>query len=111
MTVTPTVARPATQVNLKNSEIHRRQIAEAVNRINQGHFNCTLFVTLDPDVGQTVVTDSRISLQTAALLHPQTANAAAAMPTTFIQCTNGSATISHTNNAQTDRSFTMAMIG
>jgi len=81
----PSKRRPGVQENSPNEEIHRRQIAEEVNRINQGQFNATLFVTLDPGATSTVVTDSRISSQTCAPLVPQTANAAAALvPTLFV---------------------------
>lgn len=111
MSVILPTGRPGVQVNLSDEADHRREIAQAVNRLNQGHMNVTLFVTLDPNVGQTVVVDSRISPQTGVVLQPTTANAAAALATTYAVCTAGSARISHANNTQTDRVFTAVMIG
>lgn len=103
--------RPAVPTSSTNETIHRRLIAEGVNRANQGHVNATIFVTLDPGLTETMVTDSRISIQTSALLQPTTANAAAALATTWIVCTNGSLTISHVNNTQTDRSYNLGIVG
>lgn len=108
--VLPT-GRPGVQVTYPNETEHRRQIAQAVNRINQGRFNGSIFVTLDPGVITTVVTDNRISAQTCAMFMPQTAHAAAALATTYVVCTNGSMTISHANNGQTDRVFTVGLVG
>lgn len=103
--------RPAIQTGMSNEMIHRRLIAEATNRILQGHINATLTLTLDPNVGQTAVVDSRISPQTCASLSPATANAATALGTTFIVCGTGSLVVSHANNAQTDRVFLLSLIG
>lgn len=111
MSVVQPPGRPGVQLSYSNEKDHRRQLGEAINRANQGHVNVCLFVTLDPDVAQTSVVDSRISLQTHAGLQPQTANAAAALATTWIVCTNGSLVINHVNNGQTDRTFTLSMIG
>jgi hypothetical protein len=111
MSVTPTVGRPSVPTSVTDSAIHRRLIAEGVNRLNQGHSNTTLFVTFDPGTSETVVTDSRISLQTCVSLHPQTANAAAALPTTYTVCTNGSMTINHASSTDTDLTFTVGLNG
>ena len=111
MTVTLPVGRPGVQLDMPNEAQHRRQIAAAVNRIMQGHINSTLFVTLTPSSTQTVVTDSRVSPQTCVTLHPQTAHAAAALATTFVVCGNGILTINHASSAQTDRTFTLGMVG
>ena len=77
----------------------------------RGHINATLFVTLDPNANSTPVVDSRISVQTCVSLHPQTANAAAALATTWIVCTSGSATIYHAAVSTTDRTYTMGIVG
>jgi hypothetical protein len=44
---------------------------------------------------------------------PQTADAAAEIAggAFYAVCTNGQMTISHANNAKSDRTFTMSMIG
>ncbi len=109
--VTQPVGRPGVQLSLPDEKDHRRQIAQAVNRLNQGHMNCTLFVTLLANADSTQVVDSRISAQTCVVLSPQTAHAAAALASTYSTCTNGSLTLGHANNSQTDRTFTMGLIG
>lgn len=117
MSVVQPPARPAVQVSFgvntdpaANAE-HRRQIAQAVNRLNQGHLNCVLFLTLDSNATSTTITDARISKQTCIAFQPQTANAAAAVATTYAVCTNGSAVVYHASSAETDRTFSIAMVG
>lgn len=111
MSVAQPPGRPGVQLSYPKEADHRRQLAQAINRLNEGHSSTTLFVTLDPNVVQTSVVDSRISPQTAALLQPQTAHAAAALPTTWIVCTDGSLEINHANSAQTDRTYTISLSG
>lgn len=111
MSLSLPAGRPAVQLSNPDAADHRRQIAQAVNRINQGHFNCTLFVTLVANAATTTVTDSRISAQTCASFQPQTAHAAAEVPTLYAVCGQGSMTINHSNNSQTDRNFTVGIIG
>ena len=104
-------ARSAVQVSYPNEVEHRRQLAQAINRLNNGQIGCTLYVTLDPGVTSTKVVDARISQQTCVFLQPQTADAAAALGTTFVTCTNGSCIITHAASAGTDRIYTMGMVG
>lgn len=115
MSTIQTTGRPAVQVSVGKSPTaeadHRRQLAQAINRASQGHINATLFVTLDPDVTKTVVVDSRISKQTGVSFMPQTANAAAAKAVLYATCTNGTMTINHASNTETDRTFTVTLIG
>lgn len=111
MSIVQTVGRPSIPLDVPDERLHRRAIAEGVNRVLKGHLNSTLLVTLDPNVATTDVIDARISIQTCASLMPQTAHAAAALATTYIVCTSGSLTIHHANNAQTDRTFTMSLVG
>lgn len=111
MSVKQPPGRPGVQLAYANEKDHRRQLAEGVNRANQGHINCTLYVTLDPNADSTPVVDARISLQTHAGLQPQTAHAAAALASTYVVCSNGSLTVFHTNNAETDRTYTMVLVG
>jgi hypothetical protein len=119
MSIVQPPGRPGVQLSygapgdgVKSAE-HRRQLAEAINRINRGQFNCSLFVTLAPSATSTQVVDSRISPQTCASFMPQTAHAAAEIGagTLYATCTSGSMTITHANNTQTDRLFTMALVG
>ena len=89
-----------------------RRVVEVVNRINQGKLNVASELTLTANVASTTLTDSRISPQAFIGLMPTTANAATALATTYIGTRlNGSATITHANNAQTDRTFALLIIG
>lgn len=109
------VAYPAERVGvvyqLEENAQQRRQTADVINRNNQGQMNCGLFVTLDPSVATTTVMDPRISVQTCLALCPVTANAAAAIPTTWVVPTNGQAVFHHASNGQTDRTFHVALLG
>ncbi|MGB8840087.1 MAG: hypothetical protein WCC64_03350 [Aliidongia sp.] len=119
MSVVQPPSRPNVQLSngaptdLVKAAEHRRQLAEGVNRVNQGHLNACLFVTLAANEPTTTVVDSRISKQTCASFMPQTADAAAEIAggAMYVACTNGLLTISHANNAKADRTFTMSMIG
>lgn len=93
---------------------HRRKLARKVNDLLQGRINCTLDVTLTANAASTTVTDARISASSFLFWMPRTANAAAEIGngTLYVSArTNGSATLAHANNAQTDRDFTLLIIG
>lgn len=99
-----------------NAEQHRRLLAEGQQRIMEGRTNNVIEVTLDDNAASTTVTDSRITFQSALVPMPRTANASAeiAAGTMYIADSgrvNGSATIVHANNAQTDRDFLFVIVG
>lgn len=88
------------------------EAAAAINRLNSGKMNVTLDVTLTANAGTTTVTDARISDVCALILVPKTANAVAALATTYPSSqSSGSAVLTHTNDAQTDKTFRLAIIG
>lgn len=95
------------------SEMHRRQLAEASNRILQGQVNWTLAVTLVVSSATTTVADSRLGASSAVLACPLTADAAAEIGngTMWFVPTVGSLTINHANNTQADRSFMLVFLG
>jgi hypothetical protein len=63
-------------------------------------------VTLTENVTTTTVSDGGVFRGDRVFLQPTTANAAAAVPTTFISSvTNGQFVITHANAATTDRTF------
>ena len=71
-------------------------------------------VTLTAGATETTVTAPWISVYDAIVLMPATANAAAALATTYIPIatvTRGQFVIKHANNAQTDRTFFWSAIG
>ena len=80
-----------------------RRITQAVNVNADGQ---TGTVTLTANAASTTLTDDRITASSVILLMPTTANAAGAIATTYIGTTAiGSATITHANNAQADKTF------
>jgi hypothetical protein len=109
MSVTTYPARPAVQPDLADSRAHRRDLARATNLLLAGHNNATMAVTLATGAATTTITDPRISAQTAVILVPTTADAAAEHP--WVTVSKGQAVINHANNAVADRTFQVALIG
>lgn len=100
----------------KRSEEHRRELAVILNRVLDGKTNNVGQVTLLAGASKTPVRDRRVSESSALTFAPQTANAAAeqAAGTMYVSSINtrqGTFTISHASNAQTDRTFRYAIIG
>ncbi len=89
-----------------------RQIALAVNLLIDGRSNAIGELTLTPSQSSTAVTDLRVGTDSRILLMPTTANAAAALATSYIDIVGKQAfTIKHANNAQTDRIFKYSIQG
>ena len=87
-------------------------IVSTVNELVDGRSNNVGAVTLHPGASTTSVNFPTCSLSSTMLLVPRTANAAAAVPTTYPQTIlNGSFIIAHANNAQTDRTFDFSCVG
>jgi hypothetical protein len=87
-----------------------------LQQIRSGKLEIVGELTLTAGAASTAVTDIRVSPQSVIVWHPRTANAAAelAAGTMYITDANmgsGTATITHANNAQTDRDFRLAIIG
>jgi hypothetical protein len=69
-------------------------------------------VTLTPGATTTSVIFATASVTSMVALTPRTANAAAALSTTYISSNlNGSFILTHLNNAQVDRTFDFAVVG
>lgn len=89
-----------------------RGVAEVLNRLVDGKINSVSTVTLAANAGTTTLADIYIGGTSAILLMPMTAHAAAELPTLYFNTpTKQSVVINHTNNAQTDRTFTYAVLG
>ncbi len=93
----------------------RRQY-EVLQQLRSGKTENVGEVTLTASAATTAVTDIRVSPQSVIEWHPRTANAAAEMAAGTMYVTdanmgNGTFTITHANNAQTDRDFRYAVIG
>lgn len=93
-----------------------RAIARVVNRTLQGKTNNHATVTLDTSTTTTTVTDERVTFQSKIYFDPMTANAAtelygATMYVLEANRQNGEFTITHANNAQSDRTFGYVVVG
>lgn len=91
-----------------------REVAQIANSLRDGKINSTGTVTLTANAATTTLSDVRIGRTTKVLLTPTTANAAAAVATTYPTYPNANteaAVINHANNAQTDRTFTYSLLG
>lgn len=88
------------------------RLSQAINELFQGRSNAIGSCTLTASATSTVVTAENCGDESKVFLMPETANAAAAVATTYITAVgNGSFTITHANNAQTDRRFSYVAIG
>jgi len=91
-------------------------VIQYVNRLMLGRLNAFIDFTLTANVGTSTLQDPRIGANTTLEWMPKTANAAAEIGAGTIYNdpatnTKGSAIIHHANNAQTDRSFRILIIG
>ena len=91
-----------------------RLAADKTRLLAQGKIDSVGAVTLTASTTTTVV-DGDGALycgeDSVVVLSPRTANAAGALATTYITPANGSFTITHANNAQTDRTFGYSVLG
>lgn len=109
------VGVPETAVN---DVEHKRRVARTVNLLLQGKLNAVTTVTLTANTTTTTITDARITSSSFIGFMPKTANAAAALANLYVSAqmgsngtVAGSATLTHANNAQTDRTFNVLIIG
>lgn len=107
---------PGVTPDLEDEKKHRREIARATNRHNQGKFNAVADLTLTANAASTTLTDPRLTLGSFIEFDPTTANAATekAAGTMYVLAANrasGSFTVTHANNVQTDRTFKVLIIG
>ena len=105
-------ARDLAPIDWHNEAEHRRKLAEAANLALQGKSLNVSSVTLRVSQTTTVVIDERIGTESCLPLMPTTANAAAAIPTTYWSVRGkGTGTLTHASNTQADRTFVYAVIG
>ena len=97
-----------------NVEEQVSRIADVVNQILKGKTNNTGTVTLTVSAATTILTDPRIGTDSVFLFMPTTANASAEIGagTMYISYRGDkTATITHANNAQADRTFSYTATG
>lgn len=90
-----------------------REIHQRINELIDGRSNANGTVTLTAGATSTVVSKATINGNAGVWLMPTTANAATALATSYASVTpgGGSFTITHANNAQTDRTFHYLVLG
>jgi len=85
-----------------------RAIGDALRNIFSGRVDWVGEVTLTQSMATTVVSDDRVGANSVIVYEPTTANASAERGngTIYISAySDGSFTLTHANNAQTDRTF------
>ena len=88
------------------AEEHRRQIAIVVNNTLDGKLNSTGTVTLTASQTTTTIADKRLGGNSVLVFMPTTSNASAGMTSLFVSSQGKqTATLSHANNGQTDRTY------
>jgi hypothetical protein len=97
---------------VSTSEKDPMAFAVAIQSLFNGRTNAAGIVTLTPGATSTVVPAPNCSAQCGIWLFQKTANAAAALATTYISAVGKQQfTISHANNAQADRTFFWVALG
>lgn len=95
-------------------ETNMSRIIQSIRELWEGRSDAVGTVTLAASVTTTLVTAANIGAGARILLTPQTANAAAALATTYVvqsSAGRGKFTLTHANNAQTDRTFGWVAVG
>lgn len=90
------------------------KINQAIEQIDQGRLNCSGTFTLAAGATTTTVAAPTVASGTDITFSPMTADAAAALGTTFILAANvaaGSFIVSHATGVSTDRTFSYVAIG
>lgn len=93
---------------------HLRLVVNALRELANGRVDSTSTVTLTANQATTVVTDPRVGPDSVILFEERSANAAAerAAGTMYTSSKgDGTFTITHANNAQTDRSYGYVVLG
>lgn len=83
-----------------------RRLIDSVIQLVEGRHNAFGEFTLTPSATTTTVSHPNCSLDSQPQFAPHTANAAAAVATTYISAIfQGGFTLTHSNSATTDRTF------
>ncbi len=99
-------------MTVSTNERDLSKYAIAIQQLEQGRSNATGVCTLTPGTTSTTVTAPNCGASSKVLLFQTTANAAAAWATTFHTASGkGTFTLTHANNAQTDRTFNFVCLG
>ena len=103
-----------TALSVSTQETRLSKFALALQQLAAGRSNAVVAVTLAANAPSTVVTFQNCGAGSAPLAVPTSAHAAAEVGngTMYVShVANGSFTIAHANNAQTDRTFVFVCLG
>lgn len=101
-------------IQLRPEDRDPQRLVDAIIQLVQGRMNAVGEFTLTPGAALTVVTFENCSTDSRIFIMPQTANAAAALGTTYIpeaDIAQGGFTVRHANAATVDRTFSFLCIG
>lgn len=85
---------------------------QAIRQLIEGRSNAVGTVTLTANAGSTVVTAPSCGPNSCVFLFPTTANAAAIVAATYVSAVAaGTFTVTHTNNANADKTFFWVALG
>ena len=88
------------------------KFAFSIQQLAEGRSNATGYFTLTTSTTTTTVTAPTCGASSVVVLQPKTANAAAAVGTTYIATVAaGSFTVTHASNGQADKTFGFVCIG
>ncbi len=92
-----------------------REVITAIRELTRGRSNAVTQITLTANVTTTTFTTSNANENAEVFLTPRTANAAAALATTYATISRiagvNTVTITHANTATTDRTFGVGIFG
>lgn len=92
-----------------------REAVTAINELARGRSNAVDTVTLTAGATSTTYTGPNVNENGQVFLFPTTANAAAALATTYASISRiagvNTVTITHANAVSTDRTFAIAVLG
>lgn len=90
----------------------QQDAGRVINSLLLGKTNNVSTVTLTANSATTTITDPRITYASFIGLMATTANAATATANVYVSARgDGTATLTHANNAQTDRTFILLIVG
>jgi len=92
-------------------EEHIRKVSLAVRQMLEGKTNNYFDVTLEPDATQTIIERERVNIDSKVSLTPQSASAASALTSIWVEVSYGRITVHHDSQPDTDRSFAATVIG
>lgn len=99
---------------LQTGEKDPARFVFAINQLAEGRSNAVGSVTLTANAASTTVTAPGCAAGSHVFLFPRTANAAAIVAATYVLSTNvtkGQFIVTHTNNANADKTFSYVCLG